>query len=247
MRAPDIEDATRRLSGGARRCLAATNASAGTLVGSMTTRQVAVPLVAAVIGGAITAAAMLGRRRPARPRVTRQRAARAPRARVDGPDHAARSTIARPPSVVYIRARTVAAGRGRVRGHDAASDLALSTGSGFVLDGDGRAADERARRSTASPTCRSRSPTARRVAAHVVGKDEQTDLAVLAVDPDGLDLHPLELGDSDAVRAGDPVVAIGNPNGIEAGRRDGPHRGGRPAGRGARRLHDQRRVRRPTR
>ena len=66
--------------------------------------------------------------------------------------------------------------------------------------------------------------------AHVVGKDEQTDLAVLAVDPDGLDLHPLELGDSNAVRAGDQVVAVGNPNGIEAGRGHGPHRGGRPAG-----------------
>ena len=52
------------------------------------------------------------------------------------------------------------------------------------------------------------------VPARVVGKDEETDLAVLKVDPDGLDLHPLELGDSKAVQVGDPTIAIGNPFGL---------------------------------
>ena len=53
------------------------------------------------------------------------------------------------------------------------------------------------------------------VSAQPVGKDADTDLALLRVEPDGLDLHPLELGDSGAVQVGDPTVAIGNPFGLE--------------------------------
>ena len=51
--------------------------------------------------------------------------------------------------------------------------------------------------------------------ARVVGKDESTDLAVLKVDPAGLALHPLVLGDSSTVQVGDPTIAIGNPFGLE--------------------------------
>ena len=51
--------------------------------------------------------------------------------------------------------------------------------------------------------------------AKVLGKDESTDLAVLKVDPSGLELHPLPLGDSSTVQVGDPTIAIGNPFGLE--------------------------------
>ncbi|HZB40763.1 MAG TPA: trypsin-like peptidase domain-containing protein [Ilumatobacter sp.] len=44
--------------------------------------------------------------------------------------------------------------------------------------------------------------------AELVGADPRADLAVLHVDR--TDLEPLALGDSDAIRVGDPVVAIGN-------------------------------------
>jgi S1-C subfamily serine protease len=44
--------------------------------------------------------------------------------------------------------------------------------------------------------------------AELVGADPRSDLAVLHVDR--TDLIPLALGDSDAIRVGDPVVAIGN-------------------------------------
>jgi S1-C subfamily serine protease len=51
--------------------------------------------------------------------------------------------------------------------------------------------------------------------AKVVGKDTSTDLALLKVDPDGLDLKPLRLGDSRSVQVGDPTIAIGNPFGLD--------------------------------
>ena len=53
----------------------------------------------------------------------------------------------------------------------------------------------------------------RTVPARVLGKDEETDLALLRVAPKGLDLVPLELGSSRNVQVGDPTVSIGNPYG----------------------------------
>jgi Do/DeqQ family serine protease len=48
--------------------------------------------------------------------------------------------------------------------------------------------------------------------AKVVGTDKPSDLAVLKVD--GSNLPTLTLGDSDAVRVGDVVLAVGNPLGV---------------------------------
>jgi S1-C subfamily serine protease len=53
------------------------------------------------------------------------------------------------------------------------------------------------------------------VDAKVLGKDTSSDLAVLKVDPDGLDLHPLVLGSSKGTQVGDPTIAIGNPFGLD--------------------------------
>jgi serine protease Do len=55
--------------------------------------------------------------------------------------------------------------------------------------------------------------------ARLVGADAQVDLAVLKVDDPGV--KPLKFGDSDAVQAGDSVLAIGNPFGFEETVTDG--------------------------
>ena len=48
--------------------------------------------------------------------------------------------------------------------------------------------------------------------AKLVGSDPPSDLAVLKID--AKDLPTLQLGDSDKVRVGDPVLAVGNPLGV---------------------------------
>jgi S1-C subfamily serine protease len=51
------------------------------------------------------------------------------------------------------------------------------------------------------------------VEAEIVGFDPFADVALLRVEPEGLDLNPLPLGSMDEVDVGDPVAAIGSPFG----------------------------------
>ncbi|MFL5920330.1 MAG: S1C family serine protease [Gaiellaceae bacterium] len=51
--------------------------------------------------------------------------------------------------------------------------------------------------------------------AKILGVDPSTDIAVLQVDAHARALTPLRLGNSDTVRVGDSVVAIGNPFGYD--------------------------------
>jgi S1-C subfamily serine protease len=50
-----------------------------------------------------------------------------------------------------------------------------------------------------------------RVPADIVGFDPNADVALLKVDPDGLDLKPLTLATDEKVSVGQPVAAIGSP------------------------------------
>jgi serine protease Do len=50
--------------------------------------------------------------------------------------------------------------------------------------------------------------------AKIVGRDPKTDLALIKIKGSS-DLHPLRLGDSDALKVGSWVVAIGSPFGLE--------------------------------
>lgn len=51
--------------------------------------------------------------------------------------------------------------------------------------------------------------------AKIVGIAPEKDLAVLKINPQGLNLLPLSLGDSDALEVGRKVLAIGNPFGLD--------------------------------
>jgi len=49
--------------------------------------------------------------------------------------------------------------------------------------------------------------------AEIIGTDPETDVALIKIDADG-DLPFLQFGDSDAVRVGEQVMAVGNPFGV---------------------------------
>ena len=89
-----------------------------------------------------------------------------------------------------------------------------STGSGFVI-GKGGSIVTNAHVVEGATRVTIRFGDKRTAQARVAGRDLSTDLALLLVDPDGLDLAPLELGSSRGVQVGDPTVAIGNPFGLD--------------------------------
>jgi putative serine protease PepD len=115
----------------------------------------------------------------------------------------ARSRAARiaSPSVVLIRVQNGGSG---------------ATGTGFVVDSNGTIV-------TAAHVVDGRGKVQVRfedndasLDAEVLGADESSDLAVLRVDPSQAPhVRPLALADSDAVRVGDPTLAIGYPLGLD--------------------------------
>ncbi len=94
------------------------------------------------------------------------------------------------------------------------SDLAeFGSGSGFVIDGDGHIVTnnhvvEEAQRIYVTFA------DGNVAEAELVGRDPASDLAVIQVAVDAALLLPVELGDSDQVKVGQRVVAIGNPFGL---------------------------------
>jgi putative serine protease PepD len=90
------------------------------------------------------------------------------------------------------------------------SQSATATGTGFVVDGKGHIVTAaHVVEGASSISVKFQDGTTR--TAKVLGTDEATDVAVLAVDPSGLTLHPLALGSSASLAIGDQVAAIGDP------------------------------------
>jgi S1-C subfamily serine protease len=185
----------------------------------MPARAVVIPLAAAVIGGGVTAGVLVGSGAVGEGDTTTivqqaPLAAASPASQSRAGGLTVRDIYRRAaPGVVFVRARSVQQTQSPFEVFPRAQEN-VSTGSGFVLDEQGHLLTN-AHVVASSLDVRVSFSDHRTVAARVVGKDADTDLAVLSVDPKGLNLHPLQFGDSHAVRVGDPTVAIGNPFGLE--------------------------------
>ncbi|HEX6665435.1 MAG TPA: trypsin-like peptidase domain-containing protein [Solirubrobacterales bacterium] len=93
-------------------------------------------------------------------------------------------------------------------------------GSGFVLNDEGEivtnahvVTDESSGARKPAKEVFVEFPDRNVVDAEIVGFDPFADVALLRVDPDGFELHPLELGNDSELRVGQPVAAIGSPFG----------------------------------
>jgi S1-C subfamily serine protease len=90
-----------------------------------------------------------------------------------------------------------------------------ATGSGFVVDKDGTIITNAHVVDGASKVTVSFEEGGEAIDADVKGVDDDADIAVLKINPEGRNLTVLPLGDSSKLSVGDPVVAIGNPFGLQ--------------------------------
>ncbi|MGZ8650496.1 MAG: S1C family serine protease [Solirubrobacteraceae bacterium] len=182
----------------------------------MSPRRLGVPLVAALLGGGLTAGVLLGAGAVGnRTTVVQQTPlkgglpASQPSTGLTARDIYRQAA----PGVVFVRARSIQETQSPF---DVFPHLEenISTASGFVLDRKGNILTN-AHAVVSSLEVHVTFSDHHTVRAKVVGKDPGTDLAVLRVNPKGLELRALALGDSSTVQVGDPTVAIGNPFGLE--------------------------------
>jgi S1-C subfamily serine protease len=90
-----------------------------------------------------------------------------------------------------------------------------ATGSGFVIDEDGHVVTNAHVVDGARDITVKLGDDEETYEAELVGEDTSTDIAVLDIDADQDALEPLALGESGGLDVGDPVVAIGNPFGLD--------------------------------
>ncbi len=107
--------------------------------------------------------------------------------------------------VVFIQSQGVSEGTG----------TGTATGSGFVVNQDGTIITNAHVVEGASKVTVSFEEGGEAIDADVKGIDPDSDIAVLKINPEGRDLTVLPLGDSSKAQVGDPVVAIGNPFGLQ--------------------------------
>jgi S1-C subfamily serine protease len=91
----------------------------------------------------------------------------------------------------------------------------LATGSGFLIDTEGHVITNNHVVEGANKVEVKLGSSDKTYTAEVVGTDPATDVALLKIDAPADSLHPLALGDSSKVEVGEPVVAIGNPFGLD--------------------------------
>src|SRR2546423_1082157 len=114
--------------------------------------------------------------------------------------------------VAYVQAQGVSSGQSLF----GTPQQGTATGSGFVVDKDGTILTNAHVVQGASKVTVSFDEHGQSINADVKGIDVDSDLAVLKVDPSKVkDITVLPLGNSSAAQVGDPVVAIGNPFGLQ--------------------------------
>ncbi len=90
-----------------------------------------------------------------------------------------------------------------------------ATGSGFLIDTEGHVVTNSHVVDGAEEVSVTLGAEDTSYEAEIVGTDPATDVALLKIDAPADRLHPLALGDSTDIEVGDPVVAIGNPFGLD--------------------------------
>ncbi|MGI8803130.1 MAG: S1C family serine protease [Solirubrobacteraceae bacterium] len=177
--------------------------------------------VAALVGGALVAAAILGFGVGGAGNATTTIVQQAPLA----PSNASTGSTAgltprdiykrAAPGVVFVRANITQQSQSQ-----SPFDLfpqtqqGQATGSGFVIDKNGTILTN-AHVIEGATKVTVQFEDQKIVNARVIGKDLNSDLALLKVTPDGLSLDPLPLGESKGIQVGDPTIAIGNPFGLD--------------------------------
>ena len=114
--------------------------------------------------------------------------------------------------VVFIQSQGVSGGGETPFGDQ---QQGTATGSGFVVDEDGTIITNAHVVEGASKVTVSFEEGGEAIDAEVKGVDDDADIAVLKINPEGRNLTVLPLGDSSKLSVGDPVVAIGNPFGLQ--------------------------------
>ncbi|MGH3135458.1 MAG: S1C family serine protease [Gaiellaceae bacterium] len=176
--------------------------------GSRPLRSFAALLVSAVLGGvvAVGAVALLGGLEGDTTVITET--ASAPNPPLASPANAMSV------NEIYERAASGVVQITSTSGNIGGASQQQALGSGFVLDKAGRIVTNYhvVEGADAIRVSFSNRDT---VEARLIGSDPSTDLALLQVGTSASALTPLPLGDSDKVEVGDPVVAIGNPFGLD--------------------------------
>jgi serine protease Do len=113
------------------------------------------------------------------------------------------------PALVHVRVRR---GGSMSKDDDAPGEPRRSTGSGFVIDSNGLIVTN-AHVVEQAEWIQVRIADGRRFGGRTVGLDSRVDLALVRIDARGLPVLPL--GDSNRMRVGEFVLALGHPFGLE--------------------------------
>jgi S1-C subfamily serine protease len=117
--------------------------------------------------------------------------------------------------IAFIKAELGPEGASAVNPFGAPEGEGVATGSGFLIDTEGHVVTNSHVVEGAERVEVTLGSSDTSYEAEIVGTDPATDVALLKVDAPPDRLHPLVLGDSSRVQVGEPVVAIGNPFGLE--------------------------------